>query len=255
MTASLAVVVLCYGYYFFIFCFRVLRALCSCFFHGSISAVTVDSKFSSFDPFIKVTTVAEDGMLRAEDAAAASASDGSATADVPQKFVRRTRVLKNTQQPVWREDFFLGALEYDDLLRLELKLKSKDQGQKTLPNPNLCSVVFSCGDVLDTLGRLDPGEGRVKFQLSGEKASAVLTCVATFDSDVPLVLSALLPPPADARDGKAANRNSGRITSNSNLATACGGNVLSAHCYVSLNHNHTAMLLASEPLVRKAQHD
>jgi hypothetical protein len=227
------------------------------------SSVTTDAKFSAFDPFVKVTKVAEDGIperpTRAEhdpssSSAAAGGSHDSSAADKPRKFVRRTRVLKNGGlQPVWREEFFVGALEYDDLLRLELKTKSKDQGQKTQPNPTVCSVVFRCGDVLDALGRLGPEQGaRVKFQLVGDKATAVLTCVATFDSDVPLVLSALLPP------ATAATLDGGATHSSNNgcgLAPPSGASLLGAHCYVSLNHNHAAMLLASEALVRKAQHD
>jgi len=65
-------------------------------------------------------------------------------------------------------------MSWAQIVHAVLKVKSKEAGQKTLPNPAVARCSFSVGDVLGALARQPTSERRVKLELNGDKFAATI---------------------------------------------------------------------------------
>mmetsp|Transcript_53785 Transcript_53785/g.69080 ORF Transcript_53785/g.69080 Transcript_53785/m.69080 type:complete len:255 (+) Transcript_53785:15-779(+) len=162
----------------------------------------------TFDPYLVISKPGEhDSNIKAAD-----------IEDPNHVLGKKTKVLRSTTSPIWREDFLLDGIEYDEMCKIELKIKNKDNMKS---DQSICSTLFSPSDVMAALAQQsqDNNENKVKFHLVGDKGGAVLVAVVLFDPDIAPVLTCLQKKHDET-----------------------------PHSYITINKNNAALLLSSTPL-------
>jgi hypothetical protein len=148
---------------------------------GNIVPDSDTLKFAgTFDPYLVVSKPSD----LVESSSKPTDEDINAVAGM------KSKVLRNTTTPVWREDFQLNGIEYDEMCKIELKIKNKDA---TKLDQSICFTMFSPSDLMAALAQQSETntENKVKFHLTGEKGGAVLVTAMLFDPDIAPVLTCL----------------------------------------------------------------